>query len=175
MTTNNHTYVKIIKDNKTNCYNVILTKTYDTIFGHKENVEEIPFCFTTLDGAKDFVSILPSNIKKCSQKTYKCEHCHICYNAYETYELTVGDYKIYVKWNETFKKDGIFYRETRKPYNNIVYSFYSPVVGNRVDDNYEWNMEYPTLSELVKKLNEHKSEREKKEKVEEYNYELVSQ
>ena len=103
MRTNEHTYATITKLDNSELYKVVIKRTWDTdgIFGVKshEDIEEIPFIFTSNEVAKDFVSILPDKIEKTSIKSYLCETCHLCYVSYETYKLTIGNFEVYVKWN----------------------------------------------------------------------------
>ena len=129
---NNHKYAKILKDSNSSFYKVIITNTYETggLFGgikeHKEEYE-IPFVFKTSEIAKDFVSMLPDSIEEFNIKMHRCEHCHLCYASYKTYKLTIGDFTIYVQWDEVeqeekgFLTDKVFINSKNNVVKNLEY------------------------------------------------------
>ena len=173
---NEHTYVKITKDVDNGYYKAVITKTGIGIFGSKENVQEIPFVFKSADIAKDFVSILPDIIEKTTINSYRCNFCHLCKSSYETYKLTIGEYEVYIKWENARRYEGGFLsdRIAIKTTNNIIKSFVTNIKptdsrGYDITNDYE----YEKLTDLINRLKKDKSDLESQK--EEYNFELVQQ
>lgn len=178
---NNHKYAKILKDSNSSFYKVIITNTYETggLFGgikeHKEEYE-IPFVFKTSEIAKDFVSMLPDSIEEFNIKMHRCEHCHLCYASYKTYKLTIGDFTIYVQWDEVeqeekgFLTDKVFINSK----NNVVKNFVDYIRPYTYQGGvYTGSNRSDFLTDIVKMLKKAKSEKDALR--EEYNFELVQQ
>ena len=174
MKTNEHTYVTIKRLHNQELYKVTIKRTWDTdgIFGVKthEELEEIPFIFTSNEVAKDFVSVLPDKIEKTTIKRYECETCHLCYSSYETYKLIIGNFEVYVKWNwATRHRAGIFTTRTfLKPNKNepVVESFMLNGTLNKYSNAILTTGEYEKLSELINYLKD-------KENSNEQTFELI--
>ena len=175
--TNEHTYVKIVKDSDNLYYKITITKTGTGIFGSKEEVQEIPFVFRSAELAKDFVTMLPDVIEKVTTNAYRCNVCHLCKASYETYKLTVGEYEVYIRWQGTRRNEGGFLSDKRTlvPIANVVKSFVTnirPSDYRGYDVTYD-GYEYEKLTDLINKLRKDKSDLESQK--EEYNFELVQQ
>ena len=176
---NEHKYAKITRDCN-GYYEVAITLSYDTAFGHKEDIEKLPFRFRSAEIAKDFVSILPDNIEKTDIKKGCCRNCPICYVKYKTYKLTLGKYNVYVKWEDIeptrfdFMNGQIIWH-TR---NNIVKSFVSQVTITKFQKlnysndthNIVFGTECEKLSDLIEKIKD-KNDID----PEEYTFELIEQ
>lgn len=177
---NKHTYAKISKDINNNYYKVIITNTFETNgwFGavkeHKDEYE-IPFVFKTADIAKDFVSMLPDSIEEVTIKQYRCEHCHLCYASYKTYKLTIGEFKIYIQWNDTTQESSGFLTDKVhiKPKTNVVKYFTTYIRPNSYQGGFHTEQSAEFLTNVVGWLKDAK--REKDALHEEYNFELVQQ
>lgn len=178
MRTNEHTYATIKRLHNQELYKVTIKQTWDTdgIFGTKthENIEEIPFIFTSNEVAKDFVSVLPDKIEKASIKRYECEPCHLCYVSYETYKLIIGNFEVYVKWTWVHQNAGIILTQTiLKPVENepIVESFMLNGTPERYTNEIITTGEYKKLSELINYLKD--KEDKKIENNNEQTFELI--
>ena len=175
---NEHTYVKIVKDTDNLYYKITITKTGVGIFGRKEEAQEIPFVFRSAELAKDFVTMLPDVIEKATTNTYRCNFCHLCKASYETYKLTVGEYEVYIRWQGTRRNSGGFLsdRSTIIPIANVVQSFVTeikPTDSRGYDVKWNREYEYEKLTDLINRLKKDKSDLESQK--EEYNFELVQQ
>ena len=168
--------IKAVNIDGNKLYKVTIRNTYKLqIFGNvydKIKEEELPFLFKTIDIAKDFASILPSKIEKYKAKYSMCKGCPIGCGSktYETYELTIGDYKAYVKWD----KNDIQYRSlgSRRKYvseHGIVDVFMDDITVCS-DGKPCGSTQFEKLSELVQYIDSKKNENRYNEI---YDYELV--
>lgn len=179
MRTNEHTYATIKRLHNQELYKVTIKRTWDTdgIFGVKshEDIEEIPFIFTSNEVAKDFVSVLPDKIEKYSVKRYICDPCHLCYSSYETYKLTVGNHEAYIKWNQiTEDRDGFFTtRYFLLPNKNepTIESFVLDAFLDEYSNKIKGTCEHKKLSELINYLKD--KEDKKIENNNEQTFELI--
>lgn len=177
---NKHTYAKIVKDINSNHYKVIITNTFETgkwfggIKEHKDEYE-IPFVFKTAAIAKDFVSILPDAIEKVSIKQYRCEHCHLCYASYKTYKLTIGEFIVYVQWDDVAQEEAGFLTDKVyiTPRKNVVKYFTTKIRPNSYQGGVYTDQSAEFLTNVVKWLKDAKCQRDALR--EEYNFELVQQ
>lgn len=181
MKINEHIYATIKKLDNSELCKVIIKRTWDTdgIFGTKthEDIEEIPFIFTSNEVAKDFVSVLPDKIEKTTIKRYECETCHLCYVSYETYKLIIGNHEVYIKWNWTTRHRNVgFLISTRtflKPNKNepVVESFMLNGTPQKYTNEIITTGEYKKLSELINYLKD--KENKKIENNNEQTFELI--
>lgn len=189
MRTNEHTYATIKKLDNSELCKVVIKRTWDTdgIFGVKnhEDVEEIPFIFTSNEVAKDFVSVLPDKIEKTTIKGYECEPIYfLSYVSYETYKLIIGNFEVYVKWNWVNRHiyDGLLIKRTLLKPNKIpvVESFMLNVKSfklklNGMPEKYTNEIittgEHKKLSELINYLKD--KENKKIENNNEQTFELI--
>lgn len=176
---NEHTFAKISRDCN-GYYEVTIIRSYDTILGHKDDIEKLPFRFKNADIAKDFVSMLPDSIEKVGIKKGCCDICKICYVKYKTYKLTVGQYEVFVKWDEIkptvfdFMNSQIIWNTK----NNIVKSF-TPSIEITKFRNPEYssdtsNIKFGTEREKLSDLIELLKSKDISDK-EEYTFELIKQ
>ena len=107
---------------------------------------------------------------------HRCEHCHLCYASYKTYKLTIGDFTIYVQWDEVeqeekgFLTDKVFINSK----NNVVKNFVDCVRPYTYQGGvYTGTNRSDFLTDIVKMLKKAKSEKDALR--EEYNFELVQQ
>ena len=189
MRTNEHTYAIIKRLHNQELYKVAIKRTWDTdwLFGIKthEDIEEIPFIFTSNEVAKDFVSVLPDEIKKTTIKGYDCETSYfLSYVSYETYKLIIGNFEVYVKWNcvNRHRDDGLLIKRTFLKPNKIsvVESFMLNVKSfklklNGTPQKYTNEIittgEYKKLSELINYIKD--KEDKKIENNNEQTFELI--
>lgn len=181
MKTNEHTYATIKRLHNQELYKVTIKRTWDTngLFGVKthEDIEEIPFIFTSDEVAKDFISVLPDKFEKASIKRYFCDTCHLCYSSYETYKLNIGNHEAYIKWNQTTEdKEGFFTTKYfLQPNKNepVVESFMVDVSFEEDKNKIKAICEYKKLSELINYLKDKEKEDKKIENNNEQTFELI--